>query len=78
MQTDPTAFSLENAIMAEVRRRVAEVLAEEVEKARAEVRERLAGEVDALALKVSRYYSMERQADHLIIRVQKPEHPTHA
>lgn len=63
---------IEKAILAAVKKRVAEVTAEEIDAAILRIKARIGSEVDAIALSVSRSYDMESFSDRLIITVRKP------
>lgn len=64
--------SIEGAIEREVKRRILEIIAEEVTKASAEVTKRLASEADRMALSVLREYEMSSDVHHFVIKVKKP------
>ncbi len=66
---EPDPFT--RAIMVALRSEFDRIATEESEAAVKRTRERIAGSLDGLALKVLRQYEIERQRDHVVIRVDK-------
>ena len=67
----PTVDFVNEAIKLAVRTRTAEIVQEEVEKAAAEVRRRVAKEVDKIALTLLSEYDVRSQRDSVVITVKK-------
>jgi uncharacterized protein (UPF0218 family) len=72
MISAPTSRSMEDEIREAIRRRIAQILAEETEKAVAESRRRIAAVADELTLSLLRYYEIRGGKDHILIEVKKP------
>jgi hypothetical protein len=71
------SFSIEQAISNAVRVRLAEIVAEEGERAADRVRQRVGEEVDSLALSVMSEYRLHERETGLVIEVRKRAlHPT--
>lgn len=73
MGSEMFGSQIERAIRDIVNERVAAVAEEEIARACERTRERVGAEMDALALKVLRFYEVQHMQDRVVISVRKPE-----
>lgn len=65
-------LDFDRAIREEVRRRLMEIMEEEVTAARVRIAQRLNNEADRLALNIMKNYSLEDRTNQIVITVKKP------
>jgi hypothetical protein len=59
------------AIEAEVRHEISRIIEEEIKLAQEKVAQRTRGALDTMALKLLRYYDVQRSGENLVITVKK-------
>lgn len=64
---------IRQAIRAELKMRVDEAIAEEIQATTERINNRIKGSADVIALNILEYYNMRRDGQDILIRVSKPE-----